>query len=76
MVLFVVELEVNSNLEPQILTSLFMYNLENEDDFHRDCVEEVKRINGAINFPFRSKDGDELDLKRSYKLSHGNHNLC
>ena len=37
----------------------FHINPEDVDDFHVDCVEEVKRINGAIRFPFRSKDSDE-----------------
>ena len=37
------------------------FNIEPEDvdDFHTDCVEEVKRINGAIRFPFKSKGYDE-----------------
>lgn len=37
----------------------FHINPEDVDDFHTDCVEEVKRINGAIKFPFRSKGDDE-----------------
>ena len=37
----------------------FHINPEDVDDFHRDCVEEVKRINGVINFPFRSKNSDK-----------------
>ena len=28
------------------------------DDLHNDCVEEVKRINGAIRFPYKNKDED------------------
>ena len=37
------------------------FNIEPEDvdDFHNDCVEEVKRINGAIRYPFKSKGDDE-----------------
>ena len=37
------------------------FNIEPEDvdDFHNDCVEEVKRINGAIRYPFDSKGDDE-----------------
>ena len=37
------------------------FNIEPEDvdDFHADCVEEVKRINGAIRYPFKSKSDDE-----------------
>ena len=37
------------------------FNIEPEDldDFHTDCVEEVKRINGAIRFPFKSRGYDE-----------------
>ena len=26
------------------------------DEFHIDCVEEVKRINGAIQFPKKARD--------------------
>ena len=37
----------------------FHINPEDVDDFHTDCVEEVKRINGAIKFPFKSKGDDE-----------------
>ena len=29
------------------------------DELHTDCVEEVKRINGAIQFPFRNGDEKE-----------------
>ena len=32
---------------------------EDVDDLHYECVDEVKRINGAINFPYRSKGDDE-----------------
>ena len=37
------------------------FNIEPEDlgDFHTDCVEEVKRINGAIRFPFKSRGYEE-----------------
>ena len=37
----------------------FRIKPEDVDDFHADCVEEVKRINGAIQYPFRSKGDDE-----------------
>ena len=37
----------------------FHINPEDVDDFHTDCVEEVKRINGAIKFPFKSKGDDD-----------------
>lgn len=37
----------------------FNYEPEDVDDLHYDCIEEVKRINGAINFPFNGKDSDE-----------------
>ena len=37
----------------------FHINPEDVDDFHTDCVEEVKRINGAIKFPFKSKGDGE-----------------
>lgn len=36
----------------------FHINPEDVDDFHTDCVEEVKRINGAIQYPFKSKDDE------------------
>ena len=37
------------------------YNIDPDDvnDFHEDCVEEVKRINGAIRFNSRRKDDEE-----------------
>lgn len=31
-------------------------NPENADVLHESCVQEVKRINGAIQFPFAQKD--------------------
>ena len=34
-------------------------NPEDVDDLHYECVEEVKRINGAINFPYKTKGADE-----------------
>ena len=37
----------------------FHINPEDVDDFHTDCVEEVKRISGAIKFPFKSKGDDD-----------------
>lgn len=36
----------------------FKLNPEDVDDLHEDCVAEVKRINGAIQFPFRTGDDD------------------
>lgn len=32
---------------------------EEVDDFHSDCVAEVKRINGVIQFPFQRGDESE-----------------
>ena len=37
----------------------FKINPEDVDDFHTDCVEEVKSINGAIKFPFKRGEDDE-----------------
>ena len=34
-------------------------NPEDVDDLHYECVDEVKRINGAINFPYKTKEADE-----------------
>lgn len=31
-------------------------NPEDVNDLHLDCVEEVKTINGAIRFPYKSRD--------------------
>ena len=37
----------------------FNLNPEDVNDLHTDCVEEVKTINGAIRFPYKSKGDDE-----------------
>ena len=34
-------------------------NPEDINDLHLDCVEEVKTINGAIRFPYKSREDDE-----------------
>ncbi len=34
-------------------------NPEDVNDLHLDCVEEVKTINGAIRFPYKSREDDE-----------------
>lgn len=34
-------------------------NPEDVNDLHLDCVEEVKTINGAIRFPYKSRGDDE-----------------
>ena len=34
-------------------------NPEDVNDLHTDCVEEVKTINGAIRFPYKSKEADD-----------------
>ena len=34
-------------------------NPEDVNDLHTDCVEEVKTINGAIRFPYKSKESDD-----------------
>lgn len=36
----------------------FKLEPEDVDELHSDCVEEVKRINGSIRFPYKQK-GDE-----------------
>lgn len=41
-----------------LMVRIFNIEPESVDEFHVDCVEEVKRINGAIRFPFRSGNED------------------
>lgn len=36
-------------------------DLHDADTLHRSCVEEVKRINGAIQYPFIKDDKDDDD---------------
>jgi len=36
-------------------------DLRDADTLHRSCVDEVKRINGAIQYPFIKADKDEDD---------------
>ena len=37
----------------------FNLNPEDVDDLHTGCVDEVKTINGAIRFPYKSREDDE-----------------
>ena len=39
-----------------LLLKAFDMEPETVDEFHTDCVEEVKRINGAIQFPMKARD--------------------
>ena len=39
-----------------LMVRAFHLEPESVDELHTDCVEEVKRINGAILFPFRRSD--------------------
>jgi len=45
-----------------LLIKKFGINYENADTLHKSCIEEVKKINGAIEYPFikdDKKDDDE-----------------
>ena len=35
-----------------LLIKQFGINYENADTLHNSCIEEVKKINGAIQYPF------------------------
>lgn len=37
----------------------FKINPDDVNEFHADCVAEVKRINGVIQFPCRQKDDED-----------------
>ncbi|MDO4563343.1 MAG: hypothetical protein Q4C12_05865 [Clostridia bacterium] len=39
-----------------LMIKAFKYPPEAVDEFHIDCVEEVKRINGAIKFPMSANE--------------------
>lgn len=41
-----------------LMVKAFHYPPEAVDEFHSDCVEEVKRINGAIKYPMQ-EESDE-----------------
>ena len=44
-----------------LLIKQFGINYENADTLHKSCIEEVKKINGAIQYPFIKADKDEDD---------------
>ena len=44
-----------------LLIKQFGINYENADTLHKSCIEEVKKINGAIQYPFIKDDKDDND---------------
>ena len=44
-----------------LLIKQFGINYENADTLHKSCIEEVKKINGAIQYPFIKDNKDDDD---------------
>ena len=44
-----------------LLIKQFGINYENADTLHKSCMEEVKKINGAIQYPFIKDNKDDDD---------------
>ena len=42
-----------------LMAKAFNIDPDDVDDFHKDCVEEVSRINGALQYTNKRKDDEE-----------------
>lgn len=42
-----------------LMAKAFNIDPDDVDDFHKDCVEEVSRINGALQYTSKQKDDEE-----------------